>query len=103
MAKLIVVYWRDIPAQVITKRGRESIKVPLPQRFQVAIDRAALRAGKGTSNAYLAEWRRESRPCGDDLSAEAQAEARRLEERFPEAELERVVKAGGIAGKTASA
>ncbi|NIW85787.1 MAG: hypothetical protein GWN09_04190 [Gammaproteobacteria bacterium] len=97
MARLITVYWRDIPAQVIARRGRESIKVALSQRFQEAIDRAALRAGKGTSHAYLAEWRRESRGCGSDLSAEAQAEATRLESVFTEEYLKRVVKAGGVA------
>ncbi len=99
MAKLITVFWRDIPAQVIAKRGRESVKVALPQRFQEAIDRAALRAGKGTSHAYLAEWRRENRECGSDLSAEAEAEAKRLEAAFPDDELQRLVKAGGAIHK----
>ena len=46
MAKMTTVYWRDIPAQVIVKKGRESAKVMLSQRFQEAIDRAAMRAGK---------------------------------------------------------
>ena len=102
MARLITVYWRDIPAQVIAKRGRESLKVALPQRFQEAIDRAALRAGKGSSHAYLAEWRRVSRECGSDLSAEAEAEAKRLEAAFSDEVLKRVVKAGGVREDTAA-
>jgi len=54
MASLIVISWRDIPAQVIVKRGREAAKVQLSARFQEAVDRAAMRAGKGSSDAYLA-------------------------------------------------
>jgi hypothetical protein len=53
---LIIISWRDIPAQVIVKRGRETAKVQLSQRFQEAVDRAAMRAGKGSSDAYLADW-----------------------------------------------
>ncbi len=96
MAKLITVYWRDIPAQVIVKQGRRTAKVPLSGRFQEAIDRAAMRAGKGSSDAYLADWRRQERPCGDDPEAEARAEAEALESRFGDHELERLVKAKGI-------
>ncbi len=54
----IDIYWRDIPAQVQVKRGRERGKYLLSHRFQAAIDRAAMRAGKGGSDAYLEEWRR---------------------------------------------
>ena len=102
MAKLITVYWRDIPAQVIARRGRDTVKVPLAERFQVAIDRAAMRAGKGASNLYIEEWRRQARACGNDLDAEARAEAEMLENAFDDATLERMVKAGGKkAGETA--
>ena len=83
MASLIIISWRDIPAQVIVKRGRETAKVQLSQRFQEAVDRAAMRAGKGSSDAYLADWQRSApRPCGDDLQAEANAEAARLEAQY---------------------
>ena len=54
MAKLITIYWRDIPSQVIAKAGRKTSKIMLEDRFQVAIDRAAMRAGAGTSDAYMA-------------------------------------------------
>ena len=46
MAKLITIYWRDIPSQIVAKSGRRSAKVRLANRFQDAIDRAAMRAGK---------------------------------------------------------
>ena len=74
MASLIIISWRDVPAQVIVKRGRETHKVQLSHRFQEAVDRAAMRAGKGGSDAYLADWVRSApTPCGDDLQAVAEA------------------------------
>ncbi len=97
MAKLITVYWRDIPAQVIAKRGRESAKVRLSQRFQEAIDRAAMRAGKGSSDKYLEDWRRVPRTCGSALENEAKAEAERLESVYDDELLEKMIKPGGQA------
>ena len=97
MGSLTIISWRDIPAQVIVKRGREAAKVQLSQRFQEAVDRAAMRAGKGSSDAYLADWRRSGpRPCGDDLQAEAAAEAARLEARYSDADLERLIRSKGL-------
>jgi hypothetical protein len=96
MAKLIIVYWRDIPAQVMAKRGRTTSKVHLSERFQVAIDRAAMRAGKGGSDAYLSEWRRESAVCGDDLDQEARIAAERIESEFTDQELDTLARAKGV-------
>ena len=97
MSSLIIISWRDIPAQVIVKRGREAAKVQLSQRFQEAVDRAAMRAGKGSSDAYLADWKRsEPRPCGEDLQAEAAAEASRLEAKYTDDDLERLIRAKGL-------
>ena len=99
MAQLIIISWRDIPAQVLVKRGREVAKVQLSQRFQEAVDRAAMRAGKGSSDLYLAEWKRsEATPCGDDIEREAAAEAARIEARYSDEDLERLVRTKGLAG-----
>jgi hypothetical protein len=104
MAQLIVISWRDIPAQVLVKRGREVAKVQLSQRFQEAVDRAAMRAGKGSSDAYLADWQRSApRACGDDLRAAADAEAAALEARYSDADLERIIRAKGIDERIARA
>ena len=101
MGSVIVISWRDIPAQVIVKRGRDAAKVQLSPRFQEAVDRAAMRAGKGSSDAYLADWARSApRPCGDDLEAEAAAEAARLEARYTDEDLERLIRAKGVQPKT---
>lgn len=97
MGKLVVVYWRDIPAQVIASRGRQRAKVVLSERFQQAIDRAAMRAGKGSSDKYMEDWRRVPKECGEELETAARTEAERLEAAFSEELLERMVKAGGTA------
>jgi hypothetical protein len=97
VAQLIIISWRDIPAQVIVKRGRETAKVQLSHRFQEAVDRAAMRAGKGSSDAYLADWKRSPpRLCADELKAVAEAEAAVLESRYSDEDLERMIRAKGI-------
>jgi hypothetical protein len=97
MAKLIVISWRDLPAQVVVKRGRETGKVQLSHRFQEAVDRAAMRAGKASAGDYLADWKR-SDPidCGDDIQAEANACAERLEAKYSDDDLLRIIRAHGV-------
>lgn len=68
----------------------------LTDRFQRAIDAAAMKAGLVDSDVYLEEWRRESRPCGDDLEAEAAAEAERIERRYTREVLAALTRAGGV-------
>jgi hypothetical protein len=98
MADLIIVYWRDIPAQVIVKKGRQNAKRELPLRFTEAIDMAAMRAGAGGTDDYLAEWRKaDPIPVGDDLEAEAEKAATRLDQEFTRERLVALVKAGGKA------
>ena len=96
MAKLITVYWRDIPAQIIAKAGRKTAKVQLSQRFMDAIDMAAMRAGKGSTDEYLEDWRREQVECSDDLQTEAQTAADKLEQQFEPAVLQQYVKDQGL-------
>ena len=98
MAQLTVIWWRDIPAQVVAKAGRTSAKRELPQRFQDAIDRAAMRGGARETDAYLAEWRRaDPVPCGDDLEAAAAEAAATFERDYDDARLAALVAAGGRA------
>lgn len=97
MARLTIVYWRDIPAQVIVKAGRDNAKRQLSERFEKAIDRAAMRAQLRDTDSYLSEWRRaEPVDCGDDLEAEAEAAAQRLESDYDEDRLRVLVSAGGL-------
>lgn len=95
-ARVTVIGWRDIPAQVVASRGREKVRVELSQRFQMAIDRAAMNAGLVGTDDYLEQWERISRVCGDDLESEARDEAARLEQAYTRERLERIVAAAGI-------
>ena len=98
MAEKVVVYWRDVPAQVIVKAGRKTAKRQLTERFEQAIDRAAMRAQFTGTDAYLEQWRRgEPTPCGDDLETEASAAAAELEAEFTTERLRELVANGGNA------
>lgn len=96
MADLITITWRDIPSQVVAKAGRKTAKVLLSDRFQQAIDRAAMRAGKGSSDAYMEDWRRERVACSADLQQEAEQAAARIEAEWSDARLEKVTKTRGL-------
>ncbi len=96
MADLIVVYWRDIPAQVIVKKGRTSAKRELSLRFTEAIDMCAMRSGAAETDDYLAEWRKaDPVPVSDDLEMEADKAAADLEAAYDKDRLVALVHAGG--------
>ena len=93
---LVLISWRDIPAQVNGGSGTERVQRILPRRFQRAIDRAAMEAGKTQASQYVGEWRRSLIPSnsGDPESAAIVAAAE-LEEAFPRERLDEFVKTGG--------
>jgi hypothetical protein len=96
MATIQIVYWRDIPAQVKVKQGRERVARQLSQRFQDAIDEAAMRAKLIGTDDYLAEWRTGSPVDHDgDLNTVADAIAADLEHQYPDDRLRALIAAGG--------
>lgn len=96
MADLVVLYWRDIPRQVIVRKGRQNAKRELSTRFEEAIDMAAMRSGAAQTDDYLAEWRKaDPVPVGDDIEAEADKAVQRLEAEYPRERLVALAKAGG--------
>ncbi|MBP2558906.1 hypothetical protein J2T08_003434 [Neorhizobium galegae] len=96
MADRIVVFWRDIPAQVIIKKGRQTAKRELSLRFTEAIDMCAMRSGAAGTDDYLAEWRKaEPTVVSDDLEAEADRAAAELEAAYDREKLVALVKTGG--------
>ena len=97
MAQLQIVYWRDIPAQVIVKAGRRNVaKRELSLRFTEAIDMCAMRTGAAETDDYLAEWRRtDPVTVGDDLEAEAANAADALEAEYNKERLVSLVNSGG--------
>ncbi|MDE0211305.1 MAG: virulence factor [Boseongicola sp.] len=83
MAEVTIVYWRDMPAQVIVGKGRRGAKAALPERFEQAIDRAAMKVGARDSDAYLSEWRKVVEGDRDGAAEEiAKAEAARIEREY---------------------
>jgi hypothetical protein len=95
LPELTVISWRAIPAQVTAGKGRGAARAQLSERFQEAIDAAAMRAGMIGTDSYLEEWRREARDCGDDLAAEVARVASELESEYTDERLERLVRSNG--------
>ena len=96
MASLRIVYWHDIPAHVIVTEGKESARKQLAQRFQVAIDEAAMRSGEENMDAYMKAWRKgDPEPCGDDLEAAAEGAVTRLEAEYDKDRLSGLIASGG--------
>ena len=83
MPEVTIVYWRDIPAQVIVGRGRKGAKRQLAERFEQAIDRAAMKSGLAGTDDYLSEWRKvQTATIEGDPNAITDAEAERLEAEY---------------------
>ncbi len=97
MVKQILVYWRDIPSQIIVQRGRRREKRLLSERFQSAVDRAAMRSGKGSSDLYLAEWRRETSRIDTDDAPGTIAErlAQKFESEYSDEKLSALIRNHG--------
>lgn len=93
--EIVVILWRDIPAQINGKLGDDKHGVVLPHRFQKAIDRAAMVAGKKTAQEYVAEWRRTSYPVNGELVAAVESTAASLEQEFTNERLHALVDNGG--------
>ncbi|MDA2987573.1 MAG: virulence factor [Actinomycetota bacterium] len=88
MAEIQVTYWRDIPSMVAAREGDDVVKVPLAQRFQEAIDEAAMRLGEVDADAYLAGWTRSDWEAVDVDAATAVAQrSAALEEQWDDAAL----------------
>ena len=98
MPDVTIVYWRDIPAQVIVGKGRRAAKVQLPERFEQAIDRAAMKTGAAATDDYLAEWRKAVPFVVEGDAADiAQAEAARLDAEYGKDRILELIANGGRA------
>ena len=83
MVDVTVVYWRDIPAQVIVGKGRRGSKAILPERFEQAIDRVAMKIGAKDADAYMEDWRKATPYSVDGEPQDvANAEAARLDAEY---------------------
>ena len=98
MPEVTIVYWRDMPAQVIVGKGRRGAKAPLSERFEQAIDRAAMKVGAADTDAYLSEWRKAAPyPVEGEPGDVATAEAARLEAEYDQAKIKTLIENDGWA------
>jgi hypothetical protein len=93
--EIVVILWRDIPAQINGKAGEVRHQIMLPHRFQKAIDRAAMAAGKKTAQDYVGEWRRVNHPLVGDVIECVDATAASIEIEFTNERLHTLVANGG--------
>ncbi|MGZ5329312.1 MAG: virulence factor [Actinomycetota bacterium] len=99
MAELTVIRWRDIPMQLVARgEGDAAARALLPERFQEAVDAAAMVAGMIGSDDYTEQMQMERRACGEDLDAEVAAEQERLEVEWTDDVLRAAIRSGGIKG-----
>lgn len=101
MAQILVIYWRDIPAQIVAESGRgrnrTQAKRELHRRFALAIDEAAMCAGADKSDDYLEDWHRGTpSACTDLLEQEAETLAAQIEHDFNPAKLRALIANGGF-------
>lgn len=103
MPDVTIVYWRDIPAQVIVGKGRRGAKKQLEERFEQAIDRCAMKIGAKDEDAYLSEWRKAAPyPVEGDQADVAEQVAAQLEAEYDKDRLKRLIEADGWATSGAS-
>jgi Virulence factor len=95
-SQVVVIMWRDIPAQVNGQKGRERHQVLLAERFQNAISRAKRKARIVTADDDVAQWRRVTTPCDGDPATEAAVVAARLDAEYPEDRLGRIAHNAGV-------
>lgn len=96
MAKVVTIYWRDIPSQVTVQEGRKRAKKLLPDRFQQAIDRAAMRAKKTDADAYLDDWRRENENMQGNIDNLVEIITNDLDQDYHHEKLEAMVRNKGL-------
>ena len=101
MAKITIVYWRDIPAQIIAEQGRgrnrKQFKIELGKKFIVSIDSAAMKSGAEGSDDYLSDWRRsEPEEISDNLELEVNKLNKEIEEKYSNSKLKELISNGGF-------
>jgi hypothetical protein len=96
VAKLKIVYWNDIPGQIVVREGRRSTRIRLSPRFMKAIERASYRLKKQNKDAFFDPWHDVDQPFDGDIREQAKILLRQLEEQYSEAVLDKLIRASGI-------
>ena len=95
MGVLTIVYWRDIPAQLMIGSGRHAIKLKLSEKYEQAIDRCAMKVGSTDSDSYLKDWRKESTPLSNQSKQALEEEAFKLELEYSDKKLKELIANNG--------
>ncbi|MEM8744401.1 MAG: virulence factor [Pseudomonadota bacterium] len=104
MANMTIVYWRDIPAQIIVGKGRRAAKAPLPERFEQAIDRCAMRVGAKDDDAYMAGFRKhDAGEVAGDAAEVANEKASEIDAEYDQERLKALIENEGWENTTTAA
>jgi len=96
MSTVSIIWWRDIPTQIMAGKGRRAIKHQLDERFVVAVDRAAMIGGATDTDEYLKEWRKSSIELdADDIGKAVEKLAEEMEAAYPGSRLAELARNGG--------
>jgi len=95
VAKLKIVYWNDIPGQIVIREGGRSTRLRLSPRFMKAIERATYRLKKKDKNAVFDPWHAVDQPFKGDVREQAKILVIQLEEQYSEAILDILIRASG--------
>lgn len=96
MSQLKIVYWHDIPGQVVARKGRKNVRYRLSSRFSDAIERASYRVKKQGEDGLFAPWHSVDQAYSGDVIEQAQQLVQQLEHRYDDAVLDRLIRASGF-------
>ena len=95
MKEYTIVYWRDIPAQLIEGKGRKAKKIKLSERFEMAIDRCAMKVGAKDSESYIKDWKKVWFHFQEGSGASLEKEAEKIEVEFTNDKLKSLIDNSG--------
>ena len=91
MKNLTIVFWRDIPAQLLIGSGRKANKFKLSEKFEQAIDRCAMKIGAKDSDSYLQDWHKKTVHLQNTGANAIELEAARLENYYSPEKLKALI------------
>ena len=95
MSGFIIVYWRDIPAQIIRGKGRKAEKIQLSERFEKAIDKCAMKIGSKSADLYLKDWNKKALAVNEKKFDTIQDQANYFENQYDPHRLKNIIENDG--------
>ena len=95
MSKLKIVFWRDIPGQVVVRENRRSTRLRLSPKFMRAIERAAYRLKKNQIDVWFDPWHDVDQPFSGDINEQGRLLVEHIEQQYSEAVLDQLSRASG--------